>query len=104
MRRHLLGLIALASLVSSAFIYWCPPLAPYQAFGAMGLRVGLVLGVFWLALPDLDRLPPWVWYALPIGLVALIFVKGALVFLLPAFAGATALYLLYRKLWRSPPR
>ena len=55
----------------------CPPLAPYQAAGDMGLRVGLVLGVFWLAWPDLHRLPRWVWYVLPIGVVALIYAKGA---------------------------
>ena len=68
----------------------------------MGLRVGLVLGVLWLAWPDLHRLPRWVWYALPIGVVALFFAKGFLVYLLPGFVAVTVLYLLYRKLWRSP--
>ncbi len=102
MRRHLLGLIALASLASAAIVRCCPPLAPYQAAGDMGLRIGLVLGALWLAWPDLHRLPPWAWYALPIGLVALVYLKGVLVFLIPALAMATTLYLLYRKLWRSP--
>ena len=102
MRRHLLGLIALTSFASAAVLSWYPPLAPYQTTGAMGLRVGLVLGVAWLAWPDLHRLPPWVWYFLPIGLVALVYARGVLIFLIPAIAAATVLYLLYRKLWRSP--
>ena len=38
----------------------------------------LRIGPFWLAWPDLHRLPPWTWYALPIGLVALVYLKGAL--------------------------
>ena len=101
MRRHLLGLIALTSLASAAVLCGYPPLAPYQAAGAMGLRVGLVLGAFWLAWPDLHRLPRWVWYVLPIGLVALIYARSYLFFLIPIFAVATILYMLYRKVRRS---
>ena len=103
MRRHLLGLIALGSFVSAAIFLWCLPSEHYQAAGTMALRVGVVLGVFWLAWPDLHRLPRWVWFALPLGFLALRYAKPALVFLLPAFAAATAAYLLYRKVWgRSP--
>ena len=101
MRRHLLGLIALASLRMGGDPLCCPPLASYQAAGAMGLRIGLVLGAFWLAWPDLHRLPRWVWYVLPIGLLLLIYARSILVFLIPAFVVATILYLLYRRLWRS---
>jgi hypothetical protein len=68
----------------------------------MGLRIGLVLGAFWLAWPDLHRLPSWVWCVLPIGLVLVIYAKGILVFLIPAFVAATIFYLLYRRVWRSP--
>ena len=101
MRRHLLGLIALAAFAWSAIIYLYPPWACYQTAGDMGLRVALVLGVLWLAWPDLHRLPRWVWYVLPIGLLALRYAKGALFFLIPAFVVATIAYLLYRKVWRS---
>ncbi len=103
MRRHLLGLIALGSLAWAAIIYCCPPLAPYQAAGSMGLRLGLVFGAVWLAWPDLHRLPRWAWYVLPIGLVALIYLRNALLFLVPTLAVAMMVYLLYRKVWRSPP-
>ena len=101
MRRHLLGLIALASLALAVASYGYPPPGRYQAVGDMGLRVALVLGVFWLAWPDLNRLPGWAWYVLPIGFVLLIYVKGALIFLIPVFAAGTILYMLYRKFRRS---
>ena len=103
MRRHLLGLIALASFVWAAILGCYPPLAVYQPAGAMGLRVGLVLGALWLAWPDLHRLPAWVWYVLPIGVVLFFYAKGVLVFLFPTLVAAMVLYLLYRKVRRSPP-
>jgi hypothetical protein len=101
-RRHLLGLITLASFAWAAILSWYHPLARYQAAGAIGLRIGLVLGAFWLAWPELHRLPRWVWYVLPIGLVLLICARNVLAYLAPALAVATVLYLLYRRLWRSP--
>ena len=101
MRRHILGLIALACLVWAVILSWLPALVPYQAAGAMGLRLGLVFGALWLAWPELLRLPGWVWYVLLIGVVLLIFARNILIFLLPALAVATVLFLLYRRLWRS---
>ncbi len=98
MRRHLLGLIALTSLGLAAALYW----TTYQAAGAMGLKVGLVLGALWLAWPDLHRLPRWAWYVLPIVCVMLIYARQFLMFLLPAFAVAVVLYVVYRRL-RGPP-
>ncbi len=97
MRRHVLGLIALTSFGLAAVLYW----TTYQAAGAMGLKVGLVLGAFWLAWPDLHRLPRLVLYVLPIGCVALIYARQFLIFLIPTFAGAAILYVLYRK-FRGP--
>jgi len=96
-------LIALASFASAAITCCYPPLASYQPAAGIGLRIGSVLGVLWLAWPDLHRLPSWVWYALPIGLVMLIYARGYLVLLFPAFVVAMSLYLLYRKVWRSRP-
>ncbi len=93
MRRHLLGLIALTSLALAPLLYW----TTYQAAGAMGLRIGLVMGALWLAWPDLHRLPRWAWYVLPIACVILIYARQLLIFLVPAFAVAAVLYLAYRK-------
>lgn len=66
----------------------------------MGLRVAMVLGAFWLAWPDLQRLPRWAWFALPIGLLAVVFARGVLIYAAPALVVATAVYLIYRRLRR----
>ena len=99
-RRHILGLIALALLAFGAIACLCPPLADYQVLALGGLRVGIVLGVFWLAWPDLIRQPRWVWFALPIGLIAVVFARGILIFAAPLLAATLAVYLLYRRLRR----
>jgi hypothetical protein len=100
-RRHILGFSALACFAWAAILGCCPALVSYQAAGAMGLRFGLVLGAFWLAWPELHRLPRWLWYVLPIGLLLLLYARGILVFLLPGLGVAATLYFLYRRLRRS---
>ncbi len=100
MRRHLLGLVTLASFGLAAIVSWSP-LAHYPMVRDVGLRVGLVLGAFWLAWPDLHRLPRWVWYVLPIVLVVLLYARVYLIFLIPLFAVATFLYILYRRIRRK---
>jgi len=100
-RRHLLGLVTLASFVLAAIVSWYPPLANYPMIRDMGLRVGLILGAFWLAWPDLHRLPRWVWYVLPIGFMVLIYARIYLIFLIPLFAVATFLHILYRRIRRK---
>ena len=101
MRRHLLGLITLALLAWAAVATCYLPLRDYEPAGKIALRIGLVLGVLWLAWPDLHRLPGWAWCVLPIGLVVLIYAKSLLVYLIPLFAVTTTFYILYRKFWRS---
>jgi hypothetical protein len=103
-RRHLLGLIALASLVLAAVTIVFSSLSPYQAAAGMALRIGIVLGVLWLAWPDLHRLPRWLWYALPIGIIFFYYARGMLTIMTPVLAGAVFLYIFYRKVWRSPSR
>jgi hypothetical protein len=100
-RRNLLGLIALGMLSLAVAAFFYPPFAKYEGAGALGLRVGCVLGVVWLSWPDLHRLPPWTWYVLPIGAIVLIYARGVVTFLLPALVAATLAYVLYRKVWGS---
>jgi hypothetical protein len=88
----LLGLAAIVKLY--------PPLAEYEPVAMVGLRIGIVLAVFWLAWPDLDRLPRWAWFALPIGLILVIFARGVLFFALPILAAALAVFLVYRRIRR----
>jgi hypothetical protein len=100
-RRHALGLIALAMLAFAAVIFFWPALSLYQPAAAMCLRVGLLLGVLWLAWPDLHRLPRWAWYAMPIAVVVLVYAQRILVFAAPTLVVAIAVYLLYRRVWRQ---
>jgi hypothetical protein len=100
-RRNLLGVIALGMLGLAAIAGFYPPLAEYQAAGKIMLRIGILLVVFWLAWPDIDRLPRWFWFALPIILVMMIYARGALIYAAPLLAAATAIFLLYRRL-RGP--
>jgi hypothetical protein len=100
MRRHLAGLIAFTLFCVAAVVCTYPPLEGYEPTALAGLRVGIVLGVLWLAWPDLDRLPRWAWFVLPVGLIALIYAKVAVVYALPMLIAATAAYLFYRRLRR----
>ena len=100
MRRHILGLIALLLLAFAAIACLVSSLAEYKPIALAGLRVGIVLAVFWLAWPDLNRLPRWVWFALPIGLVLVIYARGVLIFAAPLLGAAMGVYLLYRRIRR----
>jgi hypothetical protein len=104
-RRHILGLITLAAFAFAATVICFPAFAAYAVWGAMSLRVGTILGVAWLAWPDIVRLPRWAWCAVPAGFFLLYFARGYLVFfLIPAIVVAMILYVLFRKVWRSPSR
>jgi hypothetical protein len=95
-----LGLIAIVLLVLWAITCLYSPLAEYKPTAMVGLRVAILLAVFWLAWPDLVRQPRWVWLALPIGLLVVIFARGVLILALPALSGALAVFLVYRRLRR----
>jgi hypothetical protein len=98
-----LGLVALGLFGFAAIACLSPSLASYQPAALVGLRTALVLGAFWLAWPDLQRLPRWVWFALPIGLIAAVFARGVFIFAAPLLLVAMAAYLFYRRL-RRPSR
>jgi hypothetical protein len=100
-RRKLLGLIALGFFAIAVIVSVYPPLMTYQAAGLMGLRIGMLLGVLWLAWSDLGRLPRWLWFAVPIGIVVIVYARGVLVYAAPLLATVLAVYLLYRRLRRS---
>jgi hypothetical protein len=72
MQRYALGAIALVSLILgiAGVAYYGVDESQTSLIAGMCLRIGLVLGALWLALPQLKRLsgeaPPWV-----VGLVIL---------------------------------
>ena len=78
MRRHLLGILAivLIALGSSSFVY---PDYPYLA---ISWRVGIVLAVLWLAMPQLQGLSVWLRRAaIVVAVVAAAFHKYGLILL-----------------------
>ena len=93
MMRTQIGLIALVLLVSAIGLYVAGAVAANMA-GTVGglLRVGLVMGALWLALPQLSslfsRLPKWLLVATAIAAVIvairpaiMLYALGALVLL-----------------------
>jgi hypothetical protein len=77
MNRSLLGICALVLLLlGGAALLYDSGDGTTVSFAAGCLRVGLVLGAIWLALPQitsiLSRMPRWMMVALAIGLVVII--------------------------------
>ena len=74
MNRTSLGIVALVLLLIGVFVYkYAPTRADSKAFAGGCIRVGIVLGALWLALPQLLRFlsktPKWLLVASTIGIV-----------------------------------
>ena len=70
MRRHVLGLLAMVFLfLAGALLLW----GGEQTAGYEGMawRVGTLMAVWWLAYPDIRRLPAWLLIAVPLLVVIL---------------------------------
>lgn len=84
MRRHAVGLIALVLLVSGLAVWlWAPSTEVYQMLLAACWRVGVLMGVVWLAYRDVERMPPWLVAMFPVFLVLLLVSRKWFLFLLP---------------------
>ncbi len=73
MRRHAIGAIALLLFAGAmAFVIWEPRAVGWQVqFQAACWRVGAGMAVLWIAYPDLQRMPPWVWAVLLAAMVVI---------------------------------
>ena len=62
MRRHLIGIIAVLSLLGAVA---CEIWPPQQTWGATlqsgSCRGGVLAAVVWLAYPEVRRMPTWLW-------------------------------------------
>lgn len=105
-RRHAMGCIAAILLaVGIVFSIYPPGQAAAQFLQGSCIKSGLVLGAAWLAYPQLNRLPGWLFSSLIVFLIAaaarprvVMALSRYAVFLLPLFF---AIWLL-RRLKRQP--
>jgi len=81
MRRHLIGILSIILLIGAALLQF----SPCEGQGARMLlatcwRLGPVLAVLWLAYPEVERMPPWIWFLVP-GIIAVLVWKPRLLFI-----------------------
>lgn len=84
MRRHLIGILSLVLLAGAALFLVFPPQSvmttEWQA--ACG-RMGLLLGLLWLAWPQAVRLPRWLLIAVPLAAMVLVLRPKYFLFAVP---------------------
>jgi hypothetical protein len=97
MRRHILGLLAMAFLLGAAASWLWSPAEKYALLQGVACRVGIFLSVWWLAYPDVDRLPGWLLLALPALLAVVVFRPKVMLLVIPALI---VLAVLRPRLWR----
>lgn len=74
MRRHLVGVLGAVLLVVGVGLTVFPPSGGNtESIRAAALRLGPFLLVLWLAFPQLERLPEWFFWLLPILIYLLAF-------------------------------
>jgi uncharacterized membrane protein len=98
-RRRTLGTLAAVLLIVGGALMLGPPLASASGYVAgFCIRVGLLLGALWLALPQIfalyNKYPRWVWIGLIVAAVALFFSPAIIQILIPVVVVAALLYYL----------
>ncbi|MBN1590125.1 MAG: hypothetical protein JW888_11465 [Pirellulales bacterium] len=96
MRRHAIGIIAVGLLAGAAGLWLWLPGDDHTVLEAAFWRVGAVMAVFWLAYPDVRRLPAWALALAPLALVVVAIRPRRFVYLLPVLAAIAFLQWLKR--------
>ena len=96
-RRHLMGLLGLASLIAgvSLLIIRGTNDSQWSMFASICLRVGLMLGAMWLAFPQIvglaRRFPPWLMATIAISGLVIAARPRMIVYLAPVLAAIVIL-------------
>ena len=69
MQRHVLGMISIVMLSLGASLYVWQPFESLQGIHGMCVKVGVVLLALWLAFPQINRLPAWLFQAILVSVV-----------------------------------
>lgn len=97
-RRYGIGILAVALLLTGVALW----ITGYDVGGmkqvdSMCMRIAIVLGLWWLAYPELNRVPRWFWFAIPAVLfLALVRFRWLLV-VIPIMIGVGYVQSLVRK-------
>jgi hypothetical protein len=103
MNRFWVGVMAISALaISEVATRWVAPDSTFHALGASSLRLAILLGVVWLAAPDIQRLPPWTGLAIVGVVVALYFAARYIRYVL-WFVAVFAIGALILRPRRRPP-
>jgi hypothetical protein len=79
LRRHLIGLIAIASLLAAAALWMWPPEATWRATVHAGLvKAGVLAAIVWLAYGDVRSIPGWLWSIL-LGILVVVALRPKMV-------------------------
>jgi hypothetical protein len=103
-KRATLGLVALGAIALSGVFYFLSRISDsgWGIHAAPLMRIGLILGVFWLAIPNLDRIfartPAWLWMATIVAVGMILFRPWSAILVLPALAALWGLSLSW---WRK---
>jgi len=89
MRRHAVGLLAVFLLILGVGL-WLADAQQWLEFAC--LRVGALLAVWWVAYPDLRRLPAWLLVAAPVVLVLVALRPRRFLVLVPLLVAAALLW------------
>lgn len=87
MQRTILGLLALALLLGGGAVCLLWPESSLYTVGLGCLRLGVLFGVIWLAIPNVSslftRFPPWLVAATAAGIVVILWKRETIVFVGP---------------------
>jgi hypothetical protein len=84
MRRHILGFLAAMLLVGAAFFRFYPPPESMLQLDAFCCRLGALFAAWWLAWPDLARLPGWIMATMPVLAIVVVRWPKLLFLVIPA--------------------
>jgi hypothetical protein len=103
-RRHLLGIVAGALLLGGVGLWiWPPESTQLALLHGVCIKAGLTLGMLWLALPQVERLPPWLVVTVLLAALVVIIRPQILPALLPRLVALAPLLVLAWVLWKLKP-
>lgn len=109
MRRYLLGIIAALLITTGGglWLYVGQSDSTWSMMSSISLRVGVVLGAFWLAFPDLlslkRRVPPMLLVGILLSLIAIVISPRSFFFIAP-LVGVMLVLQFIRWLFAPPPK